>query len=159
NQVNRAPTLAPIANKTVTETTLLMFTNSATDPDPGPTLTYSLAPGAPTNAAVNTTSGVFSWTPTAAQIGTNNFTVTVTDHGVPPLSDTKSFSVMVEPRPVIQSVALTNDVVTLTWSAIAGQSYRLQFKNSVDDTNWTDAAGNILASGTLCSETNAVNAA
>jgi hypothetical protein len=53
-------------------------------------------PGALTGSRLNTNSGVFTWTPTRAQAPSSNFvTVVVTDNGVPPLSATNSFSVLV----------------------------------------------------------------
>src|SRR5206468_1935819 len=92
---NNPPVLTAISAKTINELTLLTFTNTASDPD-GDTLTYSLDPGAPTNATINPSTGVFSWTPTEAQgPGTNSITVRVTDNGSPPLSDTKAFTVTV----------------------------------------------------------------
>ena len=76
---NTAPTLNAIGNQTVNEGTLLSFTATATDPDAGQTLTFSLAAGAPTGAAI-TTGGAFTWTPTEAQgPGVYPITVEVTD--------------------------------------------------------------------------------
>ena len=83
NEVNRVPVLAAISNKSISVQSTLTFTASATDPDlPANTLTYSLL-NAPSGANINATSGVFSWTPTAA--GSYTFTVVVTDNGTPPL--------------------------------------------------------------------------
>ena len=97
NEVNTAPVLAAIANKTVNEGSLLTFTATATDADlPANTLTYSLAAGAPAGASINASTGVFSWTPTESQGGSvYNLTVVVTDNGTPALSDSKAFSVTV----------------------------------------------------------------
>src|SRR5439155_1665598 len=58
------------------------------------TLTYTLLVG-PTNAAIST-NGIITWTPTEAQgPSSNTFTTVVTDDGVPPLSATNSFTVVV----------------------------------------------------------------
>src|SRR4030095_16873780 len=67
--------------KTVNEGAALAFTASGSDSDvPAQTLTYSLDAGAPAGAAINVTSGAFSWTPTEAQgPGTYAVTVRVTD--------------------------------------------------------------------------------
>jgi hypothetical protein len=93
---NTAPTLAPILSQTMPVGTTLTLTNSATDSQsPSQVLTFSLGSGAATNASINSNTGVFSWTPTAAQIGTNLFKVVVTDNGTPPLSATQSFAVVV----------------------------------------------------------------
>src|SRR5262249_25936740 len=52
---------------TVNEGSLLTFTAAATDADiPVQTLSFSLV-GAPSGAAINATTGVFTWTPTPAQ--------------------------------------------------------------------------------------------
>ena len=58
-------------------------------------LTFSLGAGAAANASINPTNGIFVWTPTQSQAGTNAFSVIVTDNGLPPLSATQSFSVAV----------------------------------------------------------------
>ncbi|MEY4488611.1 MAG: hypothetical protein RIQ79_1119, partial [Verrucomicrobiota bacterium] len=80
---NAAPVLAPIAAQSVNEGTALTFTASATDSDiPANVLTYSLV-GAPSGAAIDPSTGVFTWAPTEAQgPGTFNFTVRVSDGAV-----------------------------------------------------------------------------
>ena len=98
---NVPPTLAPITDRTIHALMTLTITNSASDPDVGETLTFSLDPGAPAGAHIGATNGVFTWTPDESQLGTNNITVRVTDNGTPPLSTTQSFAVVVEPRPVL----------------------------------------------------------
>jgi Putative Ig domain/Stage II sporulation protein len=61
------------------------------------TFTYSLGAGAPANASLNPTTGVFAWTPTAAQSPSTNFiSIVVTDNSSPPLRATNTFSVIVE---------------------------------------------------------------
>ena len=56
----------PIGAKNGNEGTVITFDANATD-DFGDTLTYSLGAGAPAGAAINASSGVFTWTPTEAQ--------------------------------------------------------------------------------------------
>jgi hypothetical protein len=93
---NTAPVLGAITDKTVYANTLLNFTVSATDTDQPPqTLTFSLGPGAPTGASISS-GGVFTWTPTTAQApSTNTLSVIVTDSGVPAMSATNTFKVVV----------------------------------------------------------------
>src|SRR5437773_1567450 len=91
SEVNEAPVLAAIGDKSVNEGATLSFTASATDADvPTNTLTYSLDAGAPSGATIGASSGAFSWTPTEAQ-GPVDFSVTVrvTDNGSPTLNDSK----------------------------------------------------------------------
>ena len=80
NEINMAPVLGTIGNKSVNEGSALSFTATATDADlPANTLIYSLI-GAPTGASIGSSSGAFSWTPTEVQGGSNyTFTVRVTD--------------------------------------------------------------------------------
>jgi hypothetical protein len=155
---NEPPTLVPIANRTIHALMTLTITNSASDPEVGQTLAYSLDPGAPAGASVGATSGIFAWTPEESQLGTNHFTVRVTDNGVPPLSSTQSFAVTVEPRPVL-TIGLTNGIVTLTWSAIAGLNYQPQFETNLTGNVWTAFPSNVLAAGPVAevTDTNSAN--
>ena len=48
--------------------------------------------------------------------------------------------------PVFQTIRLTNGTVTLTWSAIAGQKYQLQYKSTLNSANWASLGSVITAS-------------
>src|SRR5216117_2192112 len=93
---NQAPVLGAIGNKTTNELATLAFTATATDPDAGQTLTFSLDAGAPAGATIGAASGAFSWTPTEAQ-GPGSFPVTirVTDNGSPSMSDFEVITITV----------------------------------------------------------------
>jgi hypothetical protein len=159
-ETNAPPVLAPIENRTVYPGTLLTFTNTATDADiPTNTLTFSLEPGAPLGAAVNVTKGVFTWTPTdAAGNTTNTIGVRVTDDGVPPHSDTRTFQVTVLARPRIASVNLSGNDVSLIWSAVPGGTYRVQYKTNVFDAEWTELLPDIIATGSTATNTETLSA-
>ncbi len=107
--VNHPAVLAVIPDYVLFEKDTLQFTSKAADPDvPAQTLTYSLS-NAPAGAAVDPSSGVFTWTPTEAQgPSTNILTMIVTDNGTPPLSTARNFTVAVlesnEP-PVLAPIA------------------------------------------------------
>ena len=94
---NTAPKLATVEAQSANVLSMLRFTNSAEDVDwPVNNLMYFLEPGTPEGAWINQTNGVFSWTPTRNEGPSTNFiTVTVMDNGVPPLSDSKTFTVIV----------------------------------------------------------------
>jgi subtilisin family serine protease len=95
NALNRAPTLNNIANQTINELSPFSLQFTASDPNPGDVLTYSLV-SAPPGATVNAATGLFTWTPTEAQgPGTYTITAKVTDNGFPQLSDQKSFQITV----------------------------------------------------------------
>src|SRR6185295_2007087 len=97
-EVNVAPVLAAIGNKSGTVGTPVTFTATATDADlPANTLTFSLDAGAPAGATINGSTGAFSWTPSAA--GTFPVTVRVTDNGTPALSAFEAISITVGAAP------------------------------------------------------------
>jgi hypothetical protein len=86
------PKLAPIGNKSVVKNTTLTFTATATDPDKGESLTFSLI-GAPAGASIGTTSGIFTWMPTTS--GSFIFKVRVTDNSALALYDEEQITVTV----------------------------------------------------------------
>ncbi|MDA1049623.1 MAG: Ig-like domain-containing protein [Planctomycetota bacterium] len=96
NEVNVAPVLDPIGDKSVDELTTLSFLATASDvDDPANMLTFSLAGAVPAGAGI-TAAGAFSWTPTEAQgPGTFTFDVGVTDNGVPNFSRREMITVTV----------------------------------------------------------------
>jgi len=57
--------------------------------------------------------------------------------------------------PTLQTTGITNEICTLTWSSISNDVYRLQFKNSSDDTNWSDVPGDVTAVGATAAKTDA----
>jgi VCBS repeat-containing protein len=112
-EINAAPKLAAIGNKTVDEETALTFTAGANDSDlPANSLTYSLV-NAPAGAAINPSTGAFSWTPAEAQ-GANTYNVTfrVTDNGAPSLSaeETAMITVREVNKPPVAGSAEINGV-------------------------------------------------
>ncbi len=96
-EVNSPPILAPVSNRTINEGQLLSIMNLASDQDlPPQHLTFSLRADAPVGAAINHSTGLFTWRPSDIQGGaTNTIAVIVTDDGPPPLSATQTFSVIV----------------------------------------------------------------
>ena len=94
--LNQAPVLNPVGNKEVNQGSNLTFTLSATDPDNNP-LTYS-ANGLPMGAALNSTNGRFSWTPTHNQAGNYLITFIVSDGQ---LTDSETITVTVNMVPAI----------------------------------------------------------
>jgi hypothetical protein len=96
NEVNQAPVLGAIGNRSVDEMAELTFTATATDPDvPANDLGFSLDTGAPAGASI-TAGGVFSWIPTEGQgPGTFPVTVRVTDNGTPARDEVETISITV----------------------------------------------------------------
>jgi hypothetical protein len=149
NEVNTAPVLAAISNRIVHAGMLVTFTNSASDTDAPPNvLNFTLDPSAPAAASVDPNSGMFSWLTTDGDAGTTNeITMRVTDNGTPPFDAAQSFTIAVLARPMVQSMEIFGGDFVLTWSAIPGTTYRVQFKGSLDDANWTDLVPDVTATG------------
>ncbi|MBI1972983.1 PKD domain-containing protein [Candidatus Woesearchaeota archaeon] len=90
-RLNNPPVLDPIGSREVQQGTLLQFTVTATDPD-NDTLTYD---------TLNLPEGAtfikqeFNWRPYERQVGYYNVTFTVTDEGIPPLSDSETVTIFV----------------------------------------------------------------
>ena len=124
-EVNVAPVLAAVGNKTVNEGALLTFTVSASDVDlPAQTLTYS-ATGLPSGATFNAGTRTFSWIPSESQGGTApSITFRVTDNGVGLLYDEETIVVTVgevNVAPVLAPIGSksVNEGVQLTFTASA----------------------------------------
>jgi Ig-like domain-containing protein/putative Ig domain-containing protein len=170
-EVNQSPVLPPQSNRTIISKTLLTVTNVASDADlPANTLTYALV-SPPTGVKISA-GGIITWTPTASQTNVYVITTTVKDSGTPRLSATNRFSVTVVPPgtiipgvselvvsstgPVIQSVWVQDGQAVLTWSAIPGNTYRLQYSDDPSSTNWTNDAPDLIAIDSTVTATNAV---
>ena len=151
---NNAPVLAAIPNQTIGVGTSLVITNLANDPDSPPqVITFSLGAGAPTNATINPANGVFNWrTPTPAQVGTNIFTVIVTDNGQPPLSSSQSFWVLVlrtNSPPTVAVTSPTNGASFIAPATIMIQATASDTDGSVTNVQFFDgntSLGNVSSS-------------
>ncbi|MEE8525768.1 MAG: putative Ig domain-containing protein, partial [Thermoanaerobaculia bacterium] len=92
---NRFPELDPIGERSVTESAMVFFTVSASDPD-GDALTFSAQP-LPIGASFDPATRELMWTPTIGQAGTYEVTFRATDAGTPSLSDSETVRITVAP--------------------------------------------------------------
>jgi hypothetical protein len=107
NEVNKAPSLNPIAEQSLRWGEQLSLAIVATDEDrPANDMTYSLVNG-PQGANIHSFNGSFTWKPTAAQIGTHTIRVKACDNGTPSLCAEQPFTVKVEQR--LPSITLGGD--------------------------------------------------
>jgi uncharacterized repeat protein (TIGR03803 family) len=70
-----------------------------------------------------------------AQGADGNFYGTTSEGGAKGLGTV--FKLSVPLPPAIKTLTLTNGAVTLTWSAVAGQTYQAQYSEDAKPTNWT----------------------
>jgi hypothetical protein len=126
---------------------------------PANALSYALL-AAPAGAAIDG-NGIITWTPMEAQgPSTNTITTVVTDNGVPPMSATNSFTVVVTgsaPALVIQSITVSNGIATIKWNSVSNLSYRLQYTADLADLIWSNIVPDITATGSVVTTTNGIN--
>jgi hypothetical protein len=146
-EVNTAPDLAVLSDQMVNVGETVAFTASATDADfPAQGLAFALGAGAPPAASIEGTSGLFSWIPGPADLGTTNtIGITVSDFGSPPLMASRSFVIIVMAE-LRASVSRTGGTVLISVPSIPGRIYRLEHKDALGDPSW-EALGNQVAAG------------
>jgi regulation of enolase protein 1 (concanavalin A-like superfamily) len=153
NIYNAAPVLNVISNVVMILGQTLSFIASATDADqPLQTLTFTLGAGAPVGASI-TTNGQFTWTPAVAPT-TNTINVVVTDNGTPNLSAKQTFTVTVKPPPQLIGTGISGSRFTLSWQAIAGQNYQIEYKDNLIASSWTQMGSPVPGTGGVITATN-----
>ncbi len=130
----------------------LIVTNSASDAAvPAPVLTYTLTSNVSgaNQPVINTNTGVITWTPDVTQAGTSNvLTTVVTASGVPALSATNHFAVVVNPVPVLGSVTYTNGGFLLTWYAPTNDQFQVQWTGGLTPPQtWTSFSNVVVYTG------------
>ena len=155
---NTPPVLAPVADRIVLAGATLVLTNLASDDDaPAQLLTFSLI-NAPADASLDALTGVFAWTPAAAQAGTTQTcTVVVADNGSPSLSATQSFLIVVLAPPVPVTLVAARGAWRYRSDGVdLGASWR---SNSFNDAAWPSGSARLGFGGdgetTLLNRTNA----
>ena len=165
-EVNVAPALPVIPTQTVDELTLLTVTNAASNANIHSTIVGYALVSPPAGAAIDG-SGIITWTPGLNQSPSTNTITTVVSNANPydpinpQLTATNSFTVIVKVAavvvpPVIQSISVSNDVVTVSWSSVAGRRYQLQYQDNLLGSNWDTALPEVLATESTASGTNGV---
>jgi hypothetical protein len=117
---------------------------------PNAIYTFSLASPS-TNAFINMTNGVLTWTNTNTTIaGTYTNYVIATDNSLPPLGATNSFIVQVLLPPALKIAAVaqpTNGSFQLTFSTISNTTWRIEASTNLLSTNWLSLLTNMVGPG------------
>ncbi len=143
NSGNSPPHFLPLTNVVAVHpgmTISIPFT--ATDANqPTQSLHYGPRLDTPSGAALNPTNGLFTWTPTADQAGQTYFIgAEVTDNGSPQLQDRAVVEIqVVNLRVTALDLNPGLGVASIVFHSVAGQRYQLQYKNRLDDPEWTGA--------------------
>jgi VCBS repeat-containing protein len=144
------------ANTTLTVTNPGVLSN---DTDVfGTNLTATLISNPSHGTLMLTNNGGFSYTPSNNFVGTDSFVYQASD-GVNNLGTaTVTMAVLpvltVVPAPVILSIGLTNDMVSITWSSVTGSTYQVQYTDNLNNNNWNNAAPDLTATGPTVTQTN-----
>jgi hypothetical protein len=151
-EVNSAPILTVPPAQTIAQLSTLTITNSAIDLDlPANVLTFALV-SAPNGVQLDPLTGVLTWRPPATQSpGTNLITIKVSDDGNPPLSDSESFTVtVIQPPPFpILNPKHSRSTFTVSVASEVGKIYILEFKNSLEDPEWTQLPPAVRGDGSI----------
>ncbi|MFO1499558.1 MAG: Ig-like domain-containing protein, partial [Verrucomicrobiota bacterium] len=131
--VNQAPVLSNAADQKVSPGQVLMLALGATDSDtPRNKLTYRLISGPP-GAMVDAKTGIFMWRlPKSAPTSLYDVTVSVTDDGAPPLSDTTTFRVTVAGKASRSTQGVEDDSGVLKWVATLNGAETLHFQHAIE---------------------------
>lgn len=65
---------------------------------------------------------------------------------------TYDYAITVYPGTIVLSIEVSGQTRTLTWTAVPGKTYRVQFKNNLDDPDWNDLLPDVTASGETASK-------
>ncbi|MGH7941166.1 MAG: beta-galactosidase GalA [Limisphaerales bacterium] len=134
---NTPPILNTATNWTVNVGQTAGFTAIATDTNyPPRTLIFNLqqAPAGATLTQINNTNAIFNWRPEASNANSENLiTLSVTDNGVPELSATRNFEVVVNPLtpPNLSMAPLTGGRLTLKVTGESGPDYAAEVSTNL----------------------------
>jgi len=132
-EVNITPELEAIGDESLHYGFALSLQAVASDVDlPGNTLVFTLDES-PAGMLIGSSSGQITWTPVQAQVGDHSVTVRVTDAGTPPLSATRTFSVMVTGEGSSLGIGrLTgSDLKQISLIGDIGLTYELQYSTDL----------------------------
>jgi hypothetical protein len=138
NQIpNTAPRLTPIPDQYFHAGQTLRLTVTATDAESAfQSLLFSLD-NPPAQAGIDSGTGLLTWNLNNLPApSTNRLSVRVTDNGLPPLSDTTFLTVIVLPPPQLHSGVPAGNILPLRFDALSGQTYQVQYKDSLRDAEW-----------------------
>jgi regulation of enolase protein 1 (concanavalin A-like superfamily) len=155
---NTAPVLLPLASQFIYLGQTLTLTAHADDADlPSQRITYSLDAGAPTNATMNPTNGLFSWAPLPRQApSTNLIPLLASDDGIPPLGTRQAFLVTVALPPKLGVASVNGNQLAFAWPTFPGQTYQIEYKDNLNDLVWIPLSVPLPGNGALLALTNYV---
>jgi hypothetical protein len=146
---NLAPVVDAGPNRTAGTTSSVVLSGTASDdgkPNPpgSMTLNWSKISGPGTVGFAN--SNAASTTATFSQPGTYVLRLAAND-GEVKVSDETTVTITNSLR--ITSIQSSGATITLRWTSLSGKVYRVEYKNSLSDPNWTNLSGDVTATSSL----------
>jgi VCBS repeat-containing protein len=123
---------------------------------PANSLTAVLVDGPAHGVLSLSANGGFSYTPTSGFNGTDTFTYQANDGQTNSLMATVTITVSNQVQFRITSIIVSNGVAWITWNSVAGQTYHLQYKDSLSGSSWNDLPPDVTATGPTTTATNAL---
>ena len=146
NDINRPPESLSVSDQTIIEGHNLNFSVGSSDPD-GDILTYTSS-NLPSGASLDSSTGVFDWTPSLSQAGSYEITINTSD-GSTTTSDSFTITVNDNVLPTMSVISdktiTTDDTLNVTPSANDSQGEELTFTASdlPEEASFDISTGNI----------------
>ncbi|GIX50302.1 MAG: hypothetical protein KatS3mg132_496 [Limisphaera sp.] len=137
--VNDPPVWDGPAELSVHAGTVAVWTNRAHDVEtPVDRLRYAWVGEVPDGPSLDPETGVVTWPTMDSDAGRAiEVTIRVEDDAVPPAGATGTTRLVIRPRPSLEAYLEMDRALTLQWDAIPGERYQIEFKNRLDDPQWT----------------------
>jgi hypothetical protein len=144
---NRRPIIEDVPTQVLIAGQELALDLTAFDLDwPPQTLTFLPPVNAPLGLALSP-AGQLRWQPLPSQAGVYDLCVRVRDDGIPNLTATNCFTIIVHAPPQFRDSAWDahNGSLTLRWSAIPGKMYQLEASESLSAPHWQPVGAPVTA--------------
>src|SRR5208282_5728573 len=155
--------MQPAITANITKAVLIVMADNQTRPygvtNPVLTASYSgfvngentnVLSGSPvlsTTATLTSPAGAYPITVSQGTLSATNYSFSFTSG---------TLTVTAVSQPAIISISLTNGVITITWSSVAGMTYRVQATGSLNNPNWTNLPPAVTATGPTASKTDVI---
>jgi lysophospholipase L1-like esterase len=142
---NLPPTMVPVPAQCTYAGLPFTLDLNASDPDLPPNVLAFGLTAPPAGADIDAGSGLLTWTPAQADIGTNVLAVSVRDGGAPELTATQFVTVVVSGPPVITSVTRAGNQIVIEWTAISNKTYQVEWASRLTAPDWQPLPGEVTA--------------
>jgi hypothetical protein len=125
----------------------------------GANVAVTLVSGPANGTLVLNPNGSFTYMPVKNYQGADSFIYQANDGAANLGTAWARITVLATTRvpPVFTRIGVSNATAVLSWSAVAGGTYRLQYKTNLADTNWNDLLPDTTAAGPTLTATPALN--